>query len=219
MAILINGILFGLLLSFLFGPAFFLLLETSIKKGFKSAFFLDIGILLSDAIYLLAAFFVAEKINIWLTNNDYIKYIAGLIFVSLGINSIVKNYRNMKRDNPEKKIKKELDLSAEKESNIYPFNMIIKGIGLNAINPGVLVFWIAACTYATEKLKIVTGIDFAYYFGATLSTVFFIDLLKIYFSSKLNKSLNNWTISLVGLIIGCVLVFFGIAICLKDIQV
>ena len=44
------------------GPAFFILIETSIKKGFKAAIFLDIGIILSDAIYLLAAFFVAEKI-------------------------------------------------------------------------------------------------------------------------------------------------------------
>ena len=63
MAVVLNGIIFGFLLSFLLGPAFFVLIETSIKKGFKSAVFLDLGILLSDAIYLLASLFVAEKIN------------------------------------------------------------------------------------------------------------------------------------------------------------
>ena len=67
MLIIQNGIVFGIIISFMLGPAFFILLETSIKKGFKAAVFLDLGILLSDAIYLLAAFFVAEKINIWLT--------------------------------------------------------------------------------------------------------------------------------------------------------
>ena len=37
---------------------------------------------------------------------------------------------------------------------IYPFSLFIKGLGLNAINPGVLMFWIAACTYATNELKL-----------------------------------------------------------------
>ena len=37
-------------LSLFIGPAFFVLIETSIKKGFKSAVFLDVGILISDAV-------------------------------------------------------------------------------------------------------------------------------------------------------------------------
>ena len=65
-----KGILFGIMISFMLGPAFFILIETSIKKGFKSALFLDLGILLSDAIYLLAAFFIAEKIHLWLSTNN-----------------------------------------------------------------------------------------------------------------------------------------------------
>ena len=56
----------------LFGPAFLVLIETSIKKGFKSAMFLDIGILISDAVYLLAPLFIAEKINYWLYSISYI---------------------------------------------------------------------------------------------------------------------------------------------------
>ena len=52
MEIIQNGVVFGILISFMLGPAFFILIETSIKKGFKAAIFLDIGILLSDAIYL-----------------------------------------------------------------------------------------------------------------------------------------------------------------------
>ena len=79
------------------GPAFFILIETSIKKGFKSALFLDLGILLSDAIYLLAAFFIAEKINLWLSNNNSLQYIAGTVFIVLGLFSIRKNYLQKKR--------------------------------------------------------------------------------------------------------------------------
>ena len=99
MEIIQNGVVFGILISFMLGPAFFILIETSIKKGFKAAIFLDIGILLSDAIYLLAAFFVAEKINLWLTTNSFVKYIAGSIFFVLGIVSVYKNIIQIKLNN------------------------------------------------------------------------------------------------------------------------
>ena len=54
---------------------------------------------------------------------------------------------------------------------VYPVQLIIKGMGLNAINPGVLV-WIAACTFATEELNI-QGNYLFYYFGITLLTYVF----------------------------------------------
>ena len=52
-----------MLLSFLIGPVFFVLLETSIKKGAKHAILIDIGVLLSDVLYLLTAYFFAETIT------------------------------------------------------------------------------------------------------------------------------------------------------------
>ena len=42
MAIIQNGIVFGIIISFMLGPAFFILLETIIKKGLKAAIFLDL---------------------------------------------------------------------------------------------------------------------------------------------------------------------------------
>ena len=82
MDLILNGVFFGIFISFLVGPAFFILIETSIKKGFKSAVFLDVGILLSDALYLIASLFIAEKINYWLYSVSYIKYIACLLYTS-----------------------------------------------------------------------------------------------------------------------------------------
>ena len=216
MAVVLNGIIFGFLLSFLLGPAFFVLIETSIKKGFKPAVFLDLGILLSDAIYLLASLFVAEKINSWLNENSYIKYIAGSIFILLGLISIYRNYSNLKTEN---NLSNNLSgIETNTDDIVYPFQLIIKGLGLNAINPGVLVFWIAACTYATNELNF-EGIQLMYYFGTTLITMFSIDLLKIYFSSKLKTTLTNKTISILGISIGCLLIFFGFAVYFKDIQI
>jgi threonine/homoserine/homoserine lactone efflux protein len=211
MTILLNGILFGLLLSFLIGPAFFILIETSISKGFKTAFFFDLGILFSDAIYLVASFFVAKEINTWLIENPYIKYIAGGAFFIMGGVTFYKNFIKKTETNfNQHKIEGE-DLPS-------PFASIIKGVGLNAINPGVLIYWIAACTYATEELKI-EGIYLLYYFSATLLTMLLVDLGKIHFASKLKKRMTPKNIRSIGMGVGVALITFGIAICLKDINV
>ena len=211
MTILLNGILFGLLLSFLIGPAFFILIETSISKGFRAAFFFDVGILFSDAIYLLASFFVAQEINTWLYANPYVKYVTGGVFLLMGGITLYKNYIK-KYD---EKLNNDSIVESAKQS---PLASVIKGIGLNAINPGVLIYWIAACTYATEELKI-EGIYLLYYFGATLLTMLLVDMGKIHFASKLKERLTPKNIRSVGMGVGIALITFGIAICLKDINV
>jgi len=217
MEIIQNGIAFGILISFMLGPAFFILIETSIKKGFKSAIFLDIGILLSDAIYLLAAFFVAEKINLWLSTNSFVKYIAGSIFIILGIVTVYKNIIQIKLKTSQIKDLKGIETDSSKKI-IYPIQLLIKGLGLNAINPGVLIFWIAASTYATNELKL-GDFRLLSFFGVTLLTMFTVDVLKIYFSSKLKEKLNNKVLSIIGILIGGLLVFFGVVISLNDIQI
>ncbi len=211
MTILLNGILFGLLLSFLIGPAFFILIETSISKGFRTAFFFDLGILFSDAIYLLASFFVAQEINTWLYANPYVKYVTGGVFLLMGGITLYKNYIK-KYD---EKLNNDSIVESTKQS---PLASIMKGIGLNAINPGVLIYWIAACTYATEELKI-EGVYLLYYFGATLLTMLLVDMGKIHFASKLKERLTPKNIRSVGMGVGIALITFGIAICLKDINV
>ncbi|MBT5403838.1 MAG: LysE family transporter, partial [Crocinitomicaceae bacterium] len=61
-----SGVLLGLFLSMLIGPVFFVLLETSIRRGMRDAIFIDIGVLLADVLYLFLAYFSAERIMIWL---------------------------------------------------------------------------------------------------------------------------------------------------------
>lgn len=215
--ILLYGILFGVLLSFLIGPVFFVLLETSIKKGVKAAIFIDIGVLLSDILYLIAAYFFAQKILESLSENSYIKYIAAAVFIFMGILSIVKKQTPQKG----KKIDIDcLDTPSEMDSILFKkrtyLTYILKGIGLNAINPGVLVYWIAACTTATDELKIPEN-QLVYYFIATLITMFGIDVLKIYFASKLKNKLTPKALHNIGVGVGAILIVFGVAIAFRDI--
>ena len=47
----------GFLLSFMIGPVFFVLLETSAVKGFRAAFVFDLGVILADILFLVVDYF------------------------------------------------------------------------------------------------------------------------------------------------------------------
>jgi len=54
---ILSAIPWGILLAFTIGPVFFVLLETSISKGFRAAMVLDSGVVFADLIFILIAYF------------------------------------------------------------------------------------------------------------------------------------------------------------------
>ena len=52
----------GIVLAFTIGPVFFTVLETSISKGVKAAIFVDIGVVLSDVMFFIIAFFSTNSL-------------------------------------------------------------------------------------------------------------------------------------------------------------
>jgi len=86
------------------GPVFFVLLETSIKKGVRAAIAFDIGVLLSDLLYILIALnFYFEVQNLTEGENQHIlKIIGGSLFILYGIVTFFKNRRIRKKTVKEK---------------------------------------------------------------------------------------------------------------------
>jgi len=66
-----NGIFLGLILSVLIGPVFFVLLETSIRRGARDAVLIDIGVLLADVLYLLLLISVLNKLSFGLRSMSF----------------------------------------------------------------------------------------------------------------------------------------------------
>ena len=52
----------GIVLAFTIGPVFFTVLETSISKGIKAAIFVDIGVVLSEVMFLIIDFFSTNSL-------------------------------------------------------------------------------------------------------------------------------------------------------------
>jgi len=60
---IVSGVLLGGVLALLVGPVFFMLIQTSIKKGFVPAVMLSLGVILSDGLIAMLAYWGSSSIS------------------------------------------------------------------------------------------------------------------------------------------------------------
>jgi threonine/homoserine/homoserine lactone efflux protein len=200
----LQGIILGLTLSALLGPALFTLLQTSIHRGVKSGIFLAFGIFLSDvSVVYLALLGALQLIN---QKNNYMiaGTIGGLILIGFGIYTFL---HKIHLDENNKGIEVRIP---------GPLTYILKGFFLNIMNPFVWFFWISAMvgvssTYGTDKHGIVI------FFIGTLATVFGSDVLKVFIADKIKAHLNANILVRVNHFVGLLLIVFGVFLIVRVI--
>jgi threonine/homoserine/homoserine lactone efflux protein len=67
---ILTGIPWGVLLSFMIGPVFFILLETSIIKGFRAALVFDLGVVFGDIFFITIAYLGSYRLIQSLNDNS-----------------------------------------------------------------------------------------------------------------------------------------------------
>ena len=170
----------GILLSFSFGPLFFILLETSISKGIKQAFFIDVGVVAADITFFSVAYFGASKL-ITEENQPALFVLGGVLLSSYGMLSIFKTYKKRKKQQKGK-------VKVIETPNL--FSLAVKGYLLNIINVAVLFFWTGVLFVIGPKFEMETGKTWLF-FLATVSTYILVNLCKYYFASKLKTKLTD----------------------------
>jgi threonine/homoserine/homoserine lactone efflux protein len=198
----IQGIILGLTLSALLGPALFTLLQTSIHRGLKSGVFLAFGIFLSDiSVVYLALLGALQLIN---QKNNYIivGVIGGSILIGFGIYTFL---HKIHIDDNNKGI--EIRVPG-------PITYILKGFFLNIMNPFVWFFWISAmvgvsATLGGDKQSIMT------FFVGTLLTVFAADVLKVFIAHRIKDHLNVNILVRVNHFVGLFLIGFGVFLIIR----
>ena len=170
----------GILLSFSFGPLFFILLETSISKGIKQAFFIDVGVVAADITFFSVAYFGASKL-ITEENQPALFVLGGVLLSSYGVVSLFKTYKKRKKQQKGK-------VKVIQTPNL--FSLAIKGYLLNIINVAVLFFWTGVLFVIGPKFEMETG-KMWLFFLATVSTYIIVNLCKYYFASKLKTKLTD----------------------------
>jgi threonine/homoserine/homoserine lactone efflux protein len=201
---ILAAIPFGIILAFTIGPVFFVLLETSATKGFKSALIFDFGVIVADILFIFLAFFSTNNLLDKIKDDPNFLIFGGVLLVAYGGISFVKTSKSF-RDIVKEYHKIELKKGYGK--------LFLKGFLLNFINIGVLVGWVAfivlANTLTTSKNGVVV-------FITTILVVYLlVDFVKIAIAKKLKNKLTPKLIFKTKKIIALTILGFGILLLIQ----
>ncbi|MBW1657415.1 LysE family translocator [Flavobacterium quisquiliarum] len=199
---ILAGLPWGLFLSFMVGPVFFILLETSITKGFRAAIVFDFGVVLGDIFFIAIAYLGSYRLISSLKDKPALFIFGGIIMLAYGIISFVK-------------LKKEEKINDEEiDRDIIKRNygsLFVKGFLLNVINIGVLGFWLAVIISVGPKLEMQNSRMFTF-FTAVIITYLLVDCLKIVLAKQLKSKMTPTNILKIKKGISIVLMVFGVAL-------
>ncbi|MNF51624.1 LysE type translocator [compost metagenome] len=199
---ILTGIPWGIFLSFMIGPVFFILLETSITKGFRAALVFDLGVVLGDIFFIGIAYLGSYRLIQSLKDKPALFMFGGMLMLAYGIISFIK----LKKEG---KIKYDLiDKEIIKKNYI---SLFVKGFFLNIINIGVLGFWLAIIISVGPKLELQTS-RMMTFFTSVIITYLLIDCIKILLAKQLKSKLTPSNILKVKKGISIVLIVFGVVL-------
>ena len=79
-----NAILIGFALSFMIGPVFFMLIQTSILKGVRAAIAFNSGVILGDVAFIVIAYYGSRHLLERIKDDPRLFFIGGLILIVYG---------------------------------------------------------------------------------------------------------------------------------------
>jgi threonine/homoserine/homoserine lactone efflux protein len=191
-----------LLLSFSFGPAFFALINTGIKHGYKTGSLLAIGVVASD---FVVSILIIALVNLGATSLIHDDKTQRFMGIMAGIVLLVFGALHFKKAPVEKnEAAIEINLPSAKA-------MILKGFFLNSLNPAVWLLWLGNVTAISKTLGY-SMINMVIYFSITLGLVLLVELAKVSAANKLKQILTPQTMHRVNIITGGLLVIFGLVL-------
>lgn len=199
---ILTGIPWGIFLSFMIGPVFFILIETSITKGFRAALTFDLGVVLGDIFFIGVAYLGSYRLIASLKDKPALFIFGGILMVAYGIISFIKL---------KKQAKIQYDAIDDEIIKKNYGSLFIKGFFLNIINIGVLGFWLAIIISVGPKLEMQTS-RMMTFFTSVIVTYLLIDCLKIVLAKQLKSKLTPTNIFKIKKGISIVLIVFGLAL-------
>ena len=197
-----TGIPLGIFLSFLVGPVFFVLLETSAVKGFRAAMVFDFGVVLADILFIGVAYFSSYRLIQTIKNDPAIFIFGGIMMLTYGIISFIRL----------KKVSKKIDeIPVEELVKKNYIGLFFKGFFLNFINVGVLLFWFMILITIGPKLELETS-RMITFFSTVLLTYLVVDIGKILLAKQLRSKMTPANILKIKKVISILLVVFGLTL-------
>ena len=194
----------GFFTAFIMGPVFWVLLETSITKGFKAAVAFDLGVILADVCFIgvcyLGSFQLLEEDQ----NKQGLFVLGGTILLLYGLFSWI---------NRNKKSKDQPEIQESKENY---FGLAAKGFAINILNVGVFIFW-GGVTIVSSPASGKSFTSFVLFFSIVLLSYFITDLLKISVANRFKSLLTGKGIVIVNSVVSLILIVSGLVLILKGV--
>ncbi len=193
----------GFFLAFMIGPVFFVLIETSVTKGFRAAVAFDFGVIIADIFFIGLAYFSSFQLLENLSNQPGLFVFGGMIITIYGIIIFLKK--------PSKQTEQASEIQFKKTNYL---GLFVKGFLLNFINIGVLVFWLGVIIITGPSLENDLN-RFLVFFGTMILAYFITDLFKILLAKQLKKKLTPSRILKVKKLLGLILIICGLVLIVK----
>ena len=196
---ILSGIPWGIFLSFMIGPVFFILLETSIVKGFRAALVFDLGVVLADIIFITIAYIGSYRLITSIKDNTALFMFGGIVMLAYGVISYIGLHKEKKVDTHK------IDNEIIRKDYL---GLFIKGFFLNIINIGVLGFWLAIIISVGPKLEMQMS-RMITFFTTVIITYLLVDSVKIVLAKQLKSKMTPTNILKIKKGISIVLMIFG----------
>jgi threonine/homoserine/homoserine lactone efflux protein len=210
--LIIRAVVTGFILSVMVGPAFFVLLETSISKGIRAGLAFDVGVLLADIIYIALAFLFYNQVKSLADGKgeDIAAIVGGILCILFGLFTFFKKPKTV------------VITDSKYREQIYwkEYRLLsLKGFLLNIANPLVIFYWFSVMSLGhVDKIEGLSNRAVLLIFiGIILLTFFSIDFLKIAGAKQLRPFITNKLLKSLNHLVGIVFLIFGIILIVQGI--
>ena len=194
----------GFFTAFIMGPVFWVLLETSITKGFKAAVAFDLGVMLADVCFIGVCYLGSFQLLEDDQNKQGLFVLGGTILLLYGLFSWI---------NRNKKSKDQPEIQESKENY---FGLAAKGFAINILNVGVFIFW-GGVTIVSSPASGKSFTSFVLFFSIVLLSYFITNLLKISVANRFKSILTGKGIVIVNSVVSLILIVSGLVLILKGV--
>lgn len=204
-AALAKGFALGLLLSISVGPVVFSVLKQSISNGHKGGFAFVAGVSASDITFVLISNLFTSIFESAMSHEVIIGTAGSIFLIFLGIyNFFFKSVDVSEHGKVITKDMRKRDL----------LGIFLSGYFMNLLNPGVLIFWIAASAtiLADAQQQPNPGEYRIIVFTVCLLLVLLADISKVLLAGKIRPKLTPHNIHIINRISGVIFIVFGAAL-------
>lgn len=192
----LEGMLLGLTLAVILGPALFTLLQTSIHRGQQAGVLIATGIIFSDLTIVMLSYFGVTQLLMNDRNHLFLGLASGIILIAFGL--VTYNRRACGFGNT----------GHVNEKLPLPSTYLLKGFFLNIANPFIWVFWISLMVGISANYDQSKAQTLLFFTGALLA-IFTTDIAKVMIANRIKRFLSIQLMIWVNRIVGIVLCSIG----------